>query len=67
MTKTADETSDFVRVQKIGNSQLTTLPGHSRMIIPGMPSLPLRDNNNAALSVIAASLGGKVDFVSDVE
>ncbi len=64
MPRTKEEI-DFARGQLISNNQLATPPGHSRMIIPGMPSLPLRDNNNAALKEIAASLGGDVDFVPD--
>lgn len=52
---------------KTDNSQLAIPPGHSRINIPGQPSLPLRDNNYSALNEIAKSLGGTIDFVSDKE
>ena len=65
MAKTPDEIKR-AKQQLIRNERLQTPLGFSRIMIPGKPSLPIRDNNYGALSVIASSFGGNIEFVSDL-
>jgi hypothetical protein len=65
MAKTPEEIKR-AKKQLIPNERLETPLGFSRILIPGRPSLPIPDNNYGALCVIASSLGGNVEFVSDL-
>lgn len=65
MPKTTPEEIACARQHLTPNERLETPLGFSRVVIPGMPSLPFTGNNVKALELIAVSLGGGVKFVSD--
>lgn len=66
MPKISQEEIDWVNKHtKTPNEQLGTPSGHCRVLIPGKPSLPLKDNNNSALEMIAKSFKGSLSYDPD--